>query len=164
MNKKGIDLTGQKFGRWTVIKLERKHKHRHWKWLCRCECGKEKKVEQSDLTTGHSKGCKSCQVGRIKTTHGWSQKRLYRIWKNIINRCENPKKTFYENYGGRGIKICSEWRKDFVAFKDWALANGYKNDLTIDRIDNDGDYKPENCQFLTRSENTRKQFRDKKAA
>jgi hypothetical protein len=77
-------------------------------------------------------------------------------------RCVNPNKQHYEHYGGRGITVCDEWREDFQTFYDWAMANGYSDDLTIDRIDNDGDYEPSNCQWITQAENTRKARNDKK--
>lgn len=141
-NKKRLDLVGKKFGKWTVLKWVGRDKRKRWLWLCICECGKKKNILGAILISGNSKGCRSCKAKIIFTKHGMSKARLYRIWKNMISRCENPNKTFYKNYGGRGIKVCAEWNKDFVAFKDWALENGYKDDLTIDRIDNDGNYSP----------------------
>ena len=82
--------------------------------------------------------------------------RIYHIWYSMINRCEQKQNDAYKNYGGRGIKIVNEWKENFAVFEKWALANGYQNDLTIDRIDNDGNYEPSNCQWLTPKENTRK--------
>lgn len=84
--------------------------------------------------------------------HGYANKeRLYRIWKNMRRRCNNTKSDYYENYGGRGIRVCSQW-DDYLTFRKWAISNGYKNDLTIDRINNDGDYTPSNCKWSTRKQ------------
>ena len=149
-----IDLTGRRFGKWTVVGRSPNGVGGHAMWLCRCDCGREKIVWGLNLRHGYSSGCQICQ-NRI-TKHGQWQTPLYGTWENMINRCENSNYTGYKRYGGRGIKICSEWRNDFKAFRRWALVNGYKEGLTIDRIDNDGDYEPENCQFLTRSENSLK--------
>jgi len=98
-------------------------------------------------------------VKKINTIHGDTKEggavRLYRIWKGIKSRCFNPKQQNYKRYGGKGIKICDEWKNSYLTFKSWALANGYRHNLTIDRIDSDGNYCPENCHWLTLSENSR---------
>jgi len=152
MKGKLIDLIEQRFGRWTVLKFTGRDKKKNDLWLCRCECGKEKIVRGSSLRSGNSKGCKSC----FATKHGQWGTSLHNVWTHIVQRCENSNNKRYKDYGGRGIKVCSEWRKDFVIFMKWALFHGYKEGLTLDRINNDGNYEPENCQFLTRSENTQK--------
>ena len=153
---KGIDLTRQSFGKWTVLLCVGKNKKGEWLWLCRCECGREKAISGCILRRGDSRGCMSCHIKRIHTKHGCCGTQIHNIWKQMIRRCESQNHKDYKYYGNRGIKVCSEWRRNFRIFRKWALANGYENGLTIDRIDNDGDYEPNNCQFLTRGENSRK--------
>lgn len=97
-------------------------------------------------------------------SHGMSKHRLYRIWKHIKQRCNNPNDQAYRNYGGKGVKVCKEWEESFVAFKDWALSNGYEEHLTIDREDSDGNYEPSNCRWVTRAENTRRARKGRKSA
>lgn len=146
---KAKDLTGRQFGRLTVTKFSHINKYRQSVWECRCVCGNKTTVVGGQLVSGHIKGC-GCLQGGVET-HGMTHSRLYRIWIGMKTRCENPTEPDYHLYGGRGIAICDEW-KDFAAFNDWAMSNGYRDDLSIDRKNTDGDYCPENCRWATMKE------------
>jgi len=153
LNHKKVPLNniiGKKFGRLTVIKY---HKRSHWK--CVCDCGNNSIVRGADLKSGNTKSCGCFRVDEM-TTHGLSDHPLKGTWKDMIGRCYNKNNKSFKHYGARGITVCFEWRNDFVAFFDWAIKKGWKKGLTIDRIDNDGNYTPENCEFITKSENCRK--------
>ena len=151
-----IDLTGHRFGRLTVIeKGTPKGGCTNAVWKCRCDCGNEVEVRSTVLRSGRSKSCgclRSDYWREQKTTHGKCATRLATIWYGMRERCYCETNSHYEDYGGRGIKICDEWLNDFQAFYDWAMANGYSDDLTIDRIDNDWDYCPQNCWWATKKE------------
>ena len=151
-----IDLTGQRFGRLTVLKRAETINKRT-RWLCRCDCGEEVIVEAYNLKKGHTQSCGCLQreaASKANTTHGMRGSRLYRIWVCMHNRCYRKCYHAYNHYGGRGITICDEWH-DFQAFQYWAIENGYNDDLSIDRIDNDKGYYPDNCRWVTMEEQNR---------
>jgi len=130
-------------------------KDRHVVWHCRCDCGNEVNVRSSDLISGHTTSC-GCynreRTAEVKTKHGMArygkQHPVYDAWTNMIQRCENPNHNQYKDYGGRGITVCAEWH-DPVVFIDWALANNWRKSLTLDRVNNDGNYEPGNCRWVT---------------
>ncbi len=155
------------FGRWKVLRFDCV-RHSDAYWVCECSCGTIRSVNGYHLRSGHSTscGCYAIEIIRVNKpgrTHGLKQGnlRLYRIWQGMLNRCRRPKNKYYRNYGGRGISVCAEWHQ-FLPFYKWAMANGYTDELTIDRIDVDGNYEPSNCQWLTMSENSKKAAEDRR--
>lgn len=143
---------GDKFDSLMVVDNAPSGKHRHKQWLCRCKCGNTKIVREEALLKGRVKSCgcltHTATEKAIKacTIHGESKTRLHRIWNGMLQRCENPNREKYPSYGGRGIKVCEEWHV-FITFRDWAISNGYAENLSIDRINNDGNYEPSNCRW-----------------
>ena len=143
------DLVGTRVNHLVVMSREGSDKNRNSLWRCRCDCGKEILVRGFTLRSGDIFSC-GCESKR-STTHGESRTKLYHVWQGMKSRCNNPNYHQYHLYGGRGISVCDEWM-DYINFKEWAINNGYKPGLTIDRIDTDGNYCPENCRWVTQKE------------
>ena len=149
------DLTGKTFGRLKVIEraddaVTKTGRHRT-RWLCLCDCGNFVIVYADNIMSEKSTSCgclRKEMLSNKRTTHGCSKERLYGIWCAMKRRCYNTNDIAYKDYGGRGISICEEWKQDYQAFRNWALDSGYSNEKSIDRINNSGNYEPDNCRWV----------------
>ncbi|MBS4171915.1 hypothetical protein [Bacillus sp. FJAT-49736] len=151
------DLTGQKFGRLTVVRRDTSS-NKTFLWVCKCECGNVKTVRSFDLRDGKVKSCGCLHAEKVRTntrTHGKRNTLIYHIWCSIKGRCFRTTCKDFPNYGGRGITMCDSWRNDFMSFYEWSMSNGYKEGLSIDRINNDGNYEPSNCRWVTQAKQSR---------
>ena len=145
-HRRGIEnLSGKRFGRLTVLKISGNDKSGGLRYSCICDCGNLHVANARNLRKGEVRSC-GCLVGESRfSKHNGSYDRLYHIWIGIKSRCFSPNTCNYRHYGGRGITMCEEWRTDYTIFRDWALAHGYDDNLTIERVNNNGNYCPENC-------------------
>ena len=148
--KKTVDLTEKRFGKLVARRRSHKNKKNKWYWICDCDCGESTIVAEADLNAGKCKSCGCLKQEKFLeriTTHNKSNTRLHGIWGSMKQRCYNPNANGYENYGGRGIAICDDWVNNFQEFYDWSINNGYSDELSLDRIDVNGNYEPSNCRW-----------------
>lgn len=143
-------LKGRKYGRLAVVERVA-NKGDKVAWKCKCDCGNETIVTTTALQSGNTKSC-GCLLHERITKHGMYKTKLYKTWNNMISRCYCNSFRNFKNYGGRGITVCKEWKEDFQTFADWALSHGYSDELTLDRIDVNGNYEPSNCRWITNKE------------
>ena len=171
MGRKAKDITGNKYGRLTAMERDMTAvPAKNSKWICKCDCGNIISTQMNDLASGKVMSC-GCLKNEIAShlsqtyllKHGLADTKLYNVWKQMRQRCQSKSNKSYINYGGRGISVCDEWNHDFRKFSEWSFSNGYDGKLSIDRINNDGNYEPSNCRWATRHEqNMNKRPRTKK--
>lgn len=152
------NLIGKRFGKLTVIGFgEKREGSRKTYFDCICDCGNLKTVRTDQLKGGLTKSCGCLKkeqdtLNLNRTTHNKSKTRIYKIWQSMKKRCYSEKDKCFYRYGGRGISVCDDWKESFERFYEWSIENGYSDSLTIDRIDNDGNYEPSNCRWTTLKE------------
>lgn len=147
-------MAGKRFGRLVVIDETGTAPNGVKLWNCICDCGKEKVIRGADLRCGKTTSC-GCVATEKRTKHGGHKEKLYHVYIAMKDRCRNTNNEYYRDYGGRGITVCDEWMNDYAAFREWSFNNGYKDGLSIDRINVDGDYEPSNCRWVTMREQSR---------
>lgn len=151
------EYIGKKYGKLTILsKAPRKDKGNNTRFYVECDCGNVTEVYYRHLRSGNNKSCGCLSKERIyRTKDGLRWHPLYQVWYNMVSRCANPEDKDFVRYGQRGISVCDEWKKSLTIFYNWAISNGYEKGLKLDRRENNGNYEPDNCRFLTPKENSR---------
>lgn len=149
---KSKNLEGERFGKLLVIERAENTKSGKSQWICKCDCGNTTIVPTYRLTMGQTKSCGCKKYETKNQKHGMKNTRIYSIWCDMKRRCNNEKCKNYKDYGAKGIKVCDEWEKNFISFYLWSIDNGYDDTLTIDRINNNKGYSPDNCRWTTRKQ------------